>query len=72
MYYIRILFEEEIANMIDISFKDRNNILINHYAITEDDYTDNDDACYLPFMKKLREAQRDSKIKQIENKEIFQ
>ena len=72
MYYIRILFEEEIANMIDISFKDRNNILINHYAITEDDYTDNDDSCYLPFMKKLREAQRDSKIKQIENKEIFQ
>ena len=72
MYYISLLFDKEIANCIDISFKDRNNILINHYGITKDDYVDNDDSFYLPFMKKLRETQRDSKINQIDNAKIFE
>ncbi len=71
MYYIDLLFSKEIAQAIDISFKDRNNIFVNHYGITKDDYVDNDDFYYLPFMKKLREAQRDNVIDQIKNKEIF-
>ena len=40
--------------------------------ITEEDYVDNDDSFYLPFMKKLREAQRDNPIDQMRNKEIFE
>lgn len=72
MYYINLLFDKEIADYINLSFKDKENVLINHYGITEDDYVDNDDSYYLPFMKKLREAQRDNKINQMENKKIFE
>lgn len=72
IYYINILFDEEIANCIDISFKDRKNILVNHYGVTQDDYVDNDYSFYMPFMKKIREAQRDNIINQEENKEIFE
>ena len=71
MYYINLLFDEEIANCIDISFKEKGNILVNHYGITEDDYVDNDDAFYMPFMKKFREAQRNNAVDQMQNKEIF-
>lgn len=72
MYYIGLLFDSEIAEAIDMSFKDRNDIFANHYGITQDDYVDNDDFYYLPFMKKLREAQRDNVIDQMKNKEIFE
>ena len=72
MYYINILFDEEIANCIDISFKDRKNILVNHYEVTQDDYVDNDDSFYMPFMKKIREAQRYNIINKEENKERFE
>ena len=72
MYYINLLFDKDIANCIDISFKDNEKILINHYGITKEDYVDNDDSFYLPFMKKFREAQRDNKIEQSENKKIFE
>ena len=72
MYYIKMMFDEEIANFIDISFNEPEKTLINHYGITQDDYVDNDDSYYLPFMKKFREAQRDNRIEQINNKEIFE
>ena len=72
MYYIKLLFDEEIVNCIDISFKNVDKILVNHYGITQDDYVDNDDSFYLPFMKKLREAQRDNRINQIDNAKIFE
>ena len=72
MYYINILFDQEIANAIDISFRERGNILVNHYGITEDDYVDNDESFYMPFMKKIREAQRDNRIDQMKNREIFE
>ena len=52
--------------------KKRKNILVNHYEVTQDDYVDNDDSFYMPFMKKIREAQRDNIINQEENKEIFE
>ena len=71
MYYIKMLFDEEIANYIDSSFKDLKDTLVNHYGITEDDYVDNDDSYYLPFMKRFREAQRDNIINQMSNKDIF-
>ena len=71
MYYIKMLFDEEIASYIDSSFKDLKYTLVNHYGITEDDYVDNDASYYLPFMKKFREAQRDNKINQMDNKDIF-
>ena len=56
MYYIHILFDEEIANAIDQSFADRNTILSNHYGITKEDYVDYDDSYYLPFMKKTKRS----------------
>ena len=72
MYYINLLFDKEIANCVDFSFKHAQDILINHYGITKEDYVDNDDSYYLPFMKKLREEQRDNRIEQIDNKKIFE
>ena len=72
MYYIKMLFDDEVANFIDMSFKDKEKTLINHYGITAEDYVDNDDSYYLPFMKRFREAQIDNKIEQIDNKKIFE
>lgn len=72
MYYINLLFDKEISNYIDISFKDVEYTLINHYGITEDDYVDNDDTYYLPFMDKLRKAQKENWVDQIENRRIFE
>ncbi len=72
MYYIQLLFDEQIADAIDMSFKERENILLNHYGITEDDYVDNDDSYYLPFMDKFRHMQKENVIDQMENKKIFE
>ncbi len=72
MYYISLLFDSQIAEAVDLSFVDREKIFVNHYGITEDDYVDNDDAYYLPFMKIFREAQRDNVIDQMKNREIFE
>lgn len=72
MYYIRVLFDQDISQAIDFSFRSKEKTLINHYAISEEDYVDNDDSYYLPFMRRFREAQRDNKIDQMANKEIFE
>ncbi len=69
--YIKMLFDSEIANFIDNSFKEKNNVIFNHYNITQEDYTENDDSYYLPFMKKLREKQKENSVNQIDNKKIF-
>ena len=71
MYYINILFDKDIYNIIDISFSDKENIMKNHFGITQDDYVDNDDSYYLPFMKKLREVQRDNPINQKDLEKII-
>ena len=71
MYYINLLFDKELAECIDISFAEQEKILIEHYGIKETDYVENDDSYYLPFMKKLREAQRDNPINQLDNRNIF-
>lgn len=72
MYYINILFDKDIANIIDISFSNQEDIMKNHFGITKDDYVDNDNSYYLPFMKKLREAQRDNPINQENLRGIFE
>ena len=72
MEYIKMLFEESVAEYVDASFKDRNNIIYNHYKIEQDDYVDNDDYYYLPFMKKIRGKQKENCINQLENSKIFE
>lgn len=72
MYYIDILFDKDVARCIELSFSDRANILLNHYGLEKEDYVENDDSYYLPFMKKLREAQRDNVIDQMSNMKIFE
>ncbi len=71
MKYINLLFDKEIAEGIDNSFKDEEKILINHYGITENDYVDNDASFYMPFMEKFRKLQKDNTVNQIENRELF-
>lgn len=71
MKYINLLFDKEIAEGIDNSFKDEEKILVNHYGITQDDYVDNDDSFYMPFMEKFRKLQKDNAVNQIENRELF-
>ena len=71
MQYINLLFDSEVSKEIDNSFKDRDNILVNHFKISQDDCVDNDDSYYLPFMKKFREAQRDNTVEQIKNRELL-
>ena len=71
MQYINLLFDSEVSKEINNSFKDRDNILVNHFKISQDDCVDNDDSYYLPFMKKFREAQRDNTVEQIKNRELL-
>lgn len=68
MYYIKLLFDEDMAKCIDESFKDRDKILQNHYGITQEDYVDNNDSYYLPFMETLRKAQKENVVDQMTNK----
>ena len=72
MYYINLLFDKEIAAMIDDNFKDKNKTLIKHYNIKPEDYVENDDAYYLPYMHTLRELQNKNIINQAELKKIFE
>lgn len=72
MYYINLLFDKEISAMIDDNFKERENILIKHYDIKPEDYVENDDAYYLPFMHTLRKLQKENVIEQDELKKIFE
>lgn len=71
MYYIELLFDKELSKCIDMSFRELEKILVNHYGITEDDYVENDDEYYLPFMKKFREMQKKNIINQMYNKILF-
>lgn len=40
-------------------------------VLLKEDYVDNDDTFYMPFMKKFREMQRDNSVNQNLNREIF-
>lgn len=71
MQYICILFDKEIVDKINDIFEKREGILIKHYGIQKEDYVDNDESYYLPFMKKLREIQKENIINQERNKKVF-
>lgn len=71
MYYINMLFDKDIANAIDDSFKQKEKILVKHYAVTQEDYVDNDNEYYLPFMKKLKEQQKKNVIDQEKISKVF-
>ena len=71
MYYMNLLFDKELTKCIDVSFRKPEKVLINHYGITEEDYVENDDSYYLPFMKKFRECQKHNRINQMYNKILF-
>jgi len=72
MSYINMLFDKDIAEVINEIFEDRQYILIRHYAIEPEDYVENDDAYYLPYMETLRKKQKENIIHQMRNKEIFE
>ncbi len=72
MDYINLLFDKEIADVIDESFREQEKIIIKHYPIKAEDYVENDDSYYLPFMKKLRQAQKDNIINQMNLNNLFQ
>ncbi len=71
MEYINLLFDEEIAEAINYSFAKRENILINHYLVKPEDYVENDDSYYLPFMKTLKKMQKENIIDQSVLKDLF-
>lgn len=72
IYYINLMFSKEIATTIDECFKEKEKILIKHYNIKYDDYVENDNSYYLPFMHTLRELQNKNIIDQAELKKIFE
>ena len=72
MYYINLLFDKEIAMIIDDNFKEKEMTLIKHYDINPEDYVENDDSYYLPFMHTLRELQNENIIEQIKLQKIFE
>ncbi len=71
MYYMNLLFDEEISNLLDESFKNKEKILINHYRIEQEDYVENDDNYFLPFMHTLRKAQKENVITQNQLSDLF-
>lgn len=71
MHYMDILFDENTCNYINRSFSVVENIIRHVYPITADDFVENDDAYYLPFMDKYRHKQKDNPINQLNNRKIF-
>lgn len=71
MEYLDMLFDKELVNALDYQFKEREKILVRHYDIQPEDYVENDDDYYLPFMQTLREAQKENVIYQGELAKLF-
>ena len=71
MHYIKILFDANICNGINSIFIDREKILTTVYNLNKNDFVEYDDAYYLPFMKTLREKQKQNVIDQLNNRTIF-
>ena len=69
--YLDMLFDKEVVNALDYQFKEKEKILIRHYDIQQEDYVENDDDYYLPFMQTLREAQKQNVICQEELSKLF-
>ena len=71
IYYINMLFDESVTTLIDDNFKDREKILLKNYNIKPEDYVENDDDYYLPFMKTLKEVQKENNIDQMKLETLF-
>ncbi len=71
MEYINLLFDEDIAEIVNFSFEKRENILLNHYLVKPEDYVENDDSYYLPYMKTLKKMQKENIIDQSVLKNLF-
>lgn len=71
MDYMNLLFDEEISKLIDQNFKNQEEIMIRHYPITKEDYVENDDNYFLPFMQTLRKAQKENIVEQESLSELF-
>ena len=71
MDYMNLLFDEELSKLIDQNFKSQEEIIIRHYPITKEDYVENDDNYFLPFMQTLRNAQKENIIEQDSLSELF-
>ena len=71
MEYMNLLFDKEISKLIDQNFKNQEEIIIRHYPITKEDYVENDDNYFLPFMQTLRNAQKENIIAQDSLSELF-
>ncbi len=71
IYYINMLFDESVTTIIDDNFKDREKILLKNYNIKPEDYVENDDDYYLPFMKTLKEVQKENNIDQMKLETLF-
>lgn len=71
MHYINILFDEIISAGIDMVFSDKTCIIKRLYNLSSDVFVESDDRYFLPFMKTLRQKQKENQIDQMKNSEIF-
>lgn len=72
MYYMSLLFDEKISKVLNENFKNQREIILKQYPIKQDDYAENDDNYFLPFMKTLRKVQKENVIEQERLGELFQ
>lgn len=71
MEYINMLFDNELVQAINECFKDKEKIIVKNYDIKLEDYVENDDTYYLPFMDTLRKLQKKNVINQNMLKSTF-
>ena len=71
MEYMSLLFDEDISRLLDENFKNQEEIIAKHYPITKEDYVENDDNYFLPFMQTLRKAQKENIVEQDSLSELF-
>ena len=71
MDYMNLLFDKETSKLLDESFKRKEEIIVKHYPIKKEDYVENDDNYFLPFMQTLRKAQKENVIEQGSLRELF-
>ena len=71
MSYMNLLFDEKISKTLDENFKNQEEIILKQYPIKQEDYVENDDSYFLPFMQTLRKAQKENVIEQKQLGELF-
>lgn len=71
MSYMNLLFDKKISKTLDENFKNQEEIILKQYPIKQEDYVENDDNYFLPFMQTLRKAQKENVIEQKQLGELF-